>query len=356
MTSPLPPLYASWIDALLDGPLPDETDATCGACPMLPKPGEAPAAGHFDPRTKCCTYLPALPNYLVGRILADDDPDFAEGRQTLVQRLRAGAEVSPLGIGRPRPHVTLYEAAPEAFGHARSLRCPHYLDRDGGRCGLWRHRNAICATWYCKHVRGAVGMQLWRSVHRLLYACERALSTWLVLELDPGPEALDRLFPVHPGAGGEPPILGHELDGLRGPDYRVVWGRFAERELEFYRACAERVAGLSWPDVLARSGPEVRAAAHLLRLAYDAHRSKALPEAVKLGPFLVMSSDADLMRVQSYSPYDLLELPRALADVLHRFDGRPLADVLETMETGDNVSLDGELVRRLLDYQILQEA
>src|ERR1044071_4316862 len=97
MSSPLPPLYAVWVDELLGGPIPPETDATCNDCAMLPKNGEEHNGSvvFFDPHTKCCTYIPTIPNYLVGRML--EDPQQAPGRTTAEKRIRAGVEVTPLG-------------------------------------------------------------------------------------------------------------------------------------------------------------------------------------------------------------------------------------------------------------------
>src|SRR5262245_15774211 len=34
--TPLPPLYAGWMEALLGGSLPDESEATCDDCAMCP--------------------------------------------------------------------------------------------------------------------------------------------------------------------------------------------------------------------------------------------------------------------------------------------------------------------------------
>ena len=98
----LPPLYQSWIDELLDGPIPEEREATCDDCAMLARPGEqAVGSGFtFDADCKCCTYVPDLANFLVGRILADDDPAFADGRATLEQRLNERVAMSPLGLDR----------------------------------------------------------------------------------------------------------------------------------------------------------------------------------------------------------------------------------------------------------------
>jgi hypothetical protein len=353
----LPPLYSGWLDEVLAGPIPAETEATCDNCAMCEAEGEHLEAEHFNPRTKCCTYLPELPNFLVGRILADTDthPAAVLGRKSVEARLAAGAAVTPLGLGRARPYALLYKSSTDAFGHALSMRCPHYVDSDGGLCGVWKNRMSMCATWFCKHVRGAVGAQFWKSVHRLLNAAERSVSAWCVAELDPGRDALERLFRVHNGTAGDAPLTGFELDGGEDPEtYRVLWGSWRGKEAEFYRACADRVNALAWKDVLALSGPEVRIGAQLVKQAYADLRSQALPEVLRIGPFQVVASDAESMRVCTYNGYDPLELPRALVDLLPRFDGRPVRTVLETIATGDGIELEDALVRKLVDFKILE--
>src|SRR5262245_52393001 len=95
----LPPLYAGWMDSLLGGAIPAEGRATCSSCAMLPPAGAAvEGSDHFfSPATKCCTYLPQLANFLVGRILGDQDPDpsAAAGRASVEARIDAGVGVTP---------------------------------------------------------------------------------------------------------------------------------------------------------------------------------------------------------------------------------------------------------------------
>src|SRR5438034_10877336 len=87
LPSILPPLYAAWMDQLLAGPIPPESEATCHDCAMCNQGTEASSPNgpgyYFSPQTKCCTYLPELHNFLVGRILSDDDPASATGRATV---------------------------------------------------------------------------------------------------------------------------------------------------------------------------------------------------------------------------------------------------------------------------------
>jgi len=128
----LPPLYARWASEFLGGAIAAESAATCNDCAMLSSErgtARPAAAPFFNPDTKCCTYLPVLPNFLVGRMLADDSPEFARGRVTLETRLTAGVAVSSLGIGRDAAYDLLYVTRGKSlFGQARSMRCPHYLD------------------------------------------------------------------------------------------------------------------------------------------------------------------------------------------------------------------------------------
>ena len=123
--SPLPPLYDAWMSELLSGPIPSETEATCDDCAMCTPGATSASELSFDPRVKCCTYLPVLPNFLVGRILGDRDEAARKGRKTVEARMREKIAVTPLGIGAPSPHRALYQLAAKhsGFGRTPSLRC-----------------------------------------------------------------------------------------------------------------------------------------------------------------------------------------------------------------------------------------
>jgi hypothetical protein len=356
-SSVLPPLYAAWMDELLHAAIPAETEATCDDCAMCASDGVRPTAieRFFDPRTKCCTYLPVVPNFLVGRILRDDDPASAAGRTTVEARLEAGVAVTPLGFGRPASYALLYAHGGSAtFGHSRALRCPHYLTDQGGRCGMWRHRNATCATWFCKHVRGAVGLDFWNAVHQLLAAVEGALARRCVADLDPGLDALRRLFPPPTSGDRQAAIDASTLDGeVDAETYRAVWGRWFGREREFYAKCAARVDGLTWRDVIRIGGPAVQIASRLVREAYRALTSPRIPDRVVAGSFTVVASARDTVRLWSYRDIDPLEVPKDLLAVLHHFDGRPTAEALRGVSAEAGIELDPGLVRRLADFRIL---
>lgn len=356
LPSVLPPLYAAWMDDLLKGPIPRETVATCENCAMHPGAGDRSQNGlFFAPDVKCCTYIPVLPNFLVGRILDDMDPASAAGRATVESRLTARVGVTPLGLTRPSVQALLYEhGAQRAFGRSRNLRCPHYLEEGGGRCGIWRHRNGVCATWFCKYARGATGEHFWQKVNQLFLAVEHHLARWCVLQLDVGTEALLRLFPLETGWGDRGTLDHHQIDGtVDEAVYRKLWGPWWGREQEFFHSSAQLVSELPWTRVTAISGPDVQLCAQLTLAAYHELVSEQIPDRLVLGPFETVGGDRDHVRVVTYSGFDPLDLPRLLVAVLPYFDGGSTTATLRRIHKERGITLEAALVRRLVDHRIL---
>jgi hypothetical protein len=342
----LPPLYGSWLRVITGGPIPAETKATCDHCAMLPQPGEVSTAGYFHPLTKCCAFQPQLPNFLAGRILSDSDPSMAAGRQELEQRIARRTAITPGWAGPGAVFSLMYRSTPYVFGRAPELRC-HFLSPTGD-CGVWKHRPGVCATWFCKHVRGNTGFRFWKLADKLLRQIEHELSIWCLAELKTGAaEAVDLDY------GSVPHVseLGGEIDWAQ---YRQLWGEWAGRELDFYRACARLVDPLNWEQVQNICGPRVRILADLLRDAYAHLTSEAIPERLKLSEFHFSGVEANGYRVVAYSPYDPLVMPEPLARVLHYFDGRPTEEALEAISREEAICVDLSLVRRMLDFGILE--
>jgi hypothetical protein len=350
-SSPLPPLYDRWASELLkDGAIPHERYASCDHCAMLDPSGGPASAGYYHPQVKCCTFQPLMFNFLLGGVL--DDPTVL-ARPEIERQIDQAPSVTPIGILPHAGFSLLYRHSSPAFGRSLSLRCSYYIE-EGGLCGVWRHRQSMCATWYCKHERAEVGMRFWRALHRLLTHIEKQLATWCVLELDPGREALELLMPLHRGNAGDAPLQGHELDRLRDPaEHRRRWGRWAGREREFYRRAGKLVAGLSWKQVLAHTGPEVQVAAQLLQEAHAELGSEELPARLRQGKMELLQIGKQKSKVVGYSGLDPIELPRRLLDLFDRFDGRETTVVLKELDReGDPIS--PSLVRRLVDFGILR--
>jgi hypothetical protein len=353
----LPSLYAGWMAALLAGPIPQETEATCSDCAMCVGRDERRTAGRvfFDPMVKCCSFMPVLPNFLVGRILSDAGPGAARARSSVEARIQERLAVTPLGLDRPAKYDLLYEHGSAGFGQSRTLRCPHFVEPGGGRCAIWRHREAVCATYFCKHVRGSVGMDFWHSVRRLLGAVEADLARWCVAELEVGTDVLQSLFPSGDAAAGDP-LGAADLDNRPDPAaYERLWGKWAGRERSFYARCARLVHDLSWQQVVAICAPTVRILGRVTRAAYERLMSQGLPPAVRAGSLHIIHLNAADAGVVAYRGEDPVQLPTTLLNVLHYFDGRPTREAIAAIARKENVELEDGLVRKLADFQVLVE-
>ncbi len=351
----LPPLYHRWITGMLAGQIPRENLATCASCAMCVTPsGGLPNSIYtFDPDLKCCVYLPILPNFLAGRILADAGNP--AGAETVRARIAAKIAVTPLGVARPPSYELLFRNSASTLGRSRTLKCPHYVD-EGGLCAIWAHRDATCTTWFCRHDRGKVGGDFWRCIREILQHIEGTLARWCALEAGVDPE---RIAAYMSREGQGPPVWtpnGGEIDGAPDPDRHALdWGERLGQEESFYLECAERVSGLSWADVTAIAGPELRVLAEVARRSYARLLADEVPGALRVGTFQVYTQRDGGLRVFTYSHTDAIDLPTPLLPLLPRFDGRPTLDVLQEL-AAEGVGLQPEFLRQLVDWGVLVSA
>ena len=333
----LPPRYAHWLTELLGGTLPEEQAATCSRCAMQV---EAVEEGYrFRADAKCCTYVPALPNFLVGAALRELLP--GPTRAGLDRRVADPGVCTPHGLDVSEDERQKYQAivAAETFGRAPGLRCPHYLEEQGGLCGIWRHRNGVCATWFCKHDRGVAGQRFWQAVEALLALIERELSHWCACQL------------LYHGAATEP----------ASPDETVsAWDPWAARPADYYMRAAALADDLAWPEVQVIAGPELGPLLARVKTTHAELRAQpAAPSLVPLrrlvqGELRVSHRGSETSRLVTYSDSDPLDLPSELLDVLPRFDGRPTDEVLAELAR-DGIVLTDELVAQLVDFAVLAD-
>jgi hypothetical protein len=214
----------------------------------------------------------------------------------------------------------------------------------------------VCATWFCKHDRGATGWAFWDSVRELLSTIEGELARACLLELDVDPAVVARTLPGSPFPGMERfPVAAAELDGRKDAATAAAeWGSWAGREVEFYRACASYVGRLGFEEVLALCGREVHLRIKLVRAAWDRLRSSAAPSRARAAPLLIVASGPDTCRVGTYSPHDPLDVPSSLLDALRHFDGRPIDAALAAIAREGGPRLTDGTVRKLVDFGLLE--
>ncbi len=356
-TTVLPTFYQKWIEAILPGPLPVEIEATCSECAMCPPQDEKVSDDQlvFDSGSKCCTYSPGLPNFMVGSILMDTTPSLDAGRASLTKRLDMEVGVSPLAVLPPPVYNLIYRHSQDAFGRNIALRCPH-LDTALGSCTIWPYREPACLTWFCKHRRGKFGQIFWKYLYNFLTTINKELALWCVLQLDIGSEALEALeIWRNEETDGEHLKTG-QVDGK--PDEEVankIWGRWQGRKTAFFAECSSLVADLSFEDVARICGPEVRLSAQMVVQAFNNLHDIEVPAYLKVGRFKVEGVTTDYVRVWSYSRLDPLDLPVSVFRALSFFNGPATTEVLSTVRLELGASLDGSLLRTLLDFGILEK-
>jgi hypothetical protein len=313
----LPALYRSLLPVQLALDPPRETLATCGDCPMT----VAVEGGvSMSPATKCCTYQPVVPNYLVGALLADRNPASREGRLRVRARIAHGGGATPLAL-RPPPKLELLCGAMQkgSLGRAPSLVCGYY-DAGSGACTIWPFREAVCSTFFCKHVTGHRGHTFWLALRAFLRRVEAALSRHALARV--APELLEA--DATTTRERDSALTAEDLEGLSPPpeERALRWGAFLHREEELYVATFEAVRSLGRAGLERLLGRDDRRAIAAVREAHEASVRPRLPARLILAPGLAPQPlHGGKVAVVGYSRFDPLELTDTLLGALAEVSG-----------------------------------
>lgn len=347
----LPPVYGGLFNEFFDRPKVVETRATCDNCSMCDHGEASPVAMEFfNPETKCCTFTPILPNYLVGAILADESPEMAEGKRRIEQTIAKRIGVQPHQLTRPRKTSLIMTGYGDVFGRAKSLLCPYYDgDNPAGSCTIWRHREAICMTYYCKYSGGARGFQYWNALKNYLGFIQGSLSMSAATAVDP--------LVVEPKFEGNVLSL-EDLDDLppKDTEYAKWWGPWVGREKEFYLACHAWVVneGPAHFHKIEKSKQGQIVFADLLA-KYELLTTKTLPVNLVRSPRMKESHVGDKVVVTTYHRYDSFAVDKELFEVVGKFksDLSLEENLAELREEG--IELTPDLIEYLVAVGILVE-
>jgi hypothetical protein len=349
----LPPSYRHIFGEFFDRPKVVEARATCEKCSMCDHGQAAPVSMEFfNPDTKCCTFTPNLPNYLVGAILADESPEQAEGRRRIRATIASRIGVAPQYLSRPRKTSLILSRYGEGFGRAKSLLCPYYdASNPEGACTIWRHRETVCMTYYCKYSAGLRGFEYWVALRKYLGFVQRALSISAA-------KAIDRTV-IEPVFKDNALTL-EDIEDLppKDSDYKAWWGNWVGREEEFYLKCHEWVRGLD-PQAFARNVDESKSGQEALKTLiakYEVLESKVLPTHLIRNPRMKETHVGDKVVVTSYHRFDSFSLDKDLFEVLEAFKAdQSLAENLERLKREEGIELEPELIDFLFAAGVLAE-
>jgi hypothetical protein len=353
----LPALYRNLLPPALSAEVPPERKATCDNCSMCPNSCDNLAEPSsverlFNADTKCCTFYPRLPNYLVGAILSDSDPAMAEGRRRITERIASRVGVVPQWLRPPAKYDLLYQSARGAFGRSIALRCPYYAE-EGGSCTIWPYREAVCSTYFCKYVAGADGQKMWTAIKIYLSMIERQLSRWALLQISP-----DLLYEA---PNFDEPVRGtgtlnlQDLDESPLADYSAYWQDFEGHETSLYRSCYEAVRGLSAADVERLLGLDGTVQLNALERRYEAAQEPRLPSQPRLNPSAIIKHLPDgTIGVGAYSEFDALALPKEALPMLMEFRGNEeVEEVRRRLRDTTGNDFDEDLLILLHQHRVL---
>jgi len=347
-----PAFYHRFLPDFFQDQIPRETSAACQDCVMLPDPtNEHPGPDlTYSPASKCCTYFPDIPNYLVGAILAETDPTYQDAQTRLKNQIRAKISTSPFGLERPRKYTVLVHNTPDFFGKSQLLICPFFAS-DHGRCTLWPYLTATCRTWFCKYDRGQEGLEFWRDLRAYWDYLQKILSRYVLHQFEFAPERILR------SSRNPMALTVEELDGrAQSPEqYAQAWGSWVDREEEFYQKAFEQVSALT-PEIfntLIGIGHTIRLNQVMVR-----HEKMINPDPP---PYLKRNPDMRVQKtrhgtyiVSAYLPRDAVELTQRLYAVLDYFDGRlPVDAVIQSLAQQQQMIPDADLLLSLYHLRIL---
>ncbi len=229
----IPVFYHRFLPPFFDKEIPAEAFASCKTCPMTAKSRgemESETSGPFAPETKCCTFVPRVPNYFAGAVFSD--PETMIGRDLLKKRISLQRGIFPQGIYPDKKYRLLYEfGRKHGFGRSSLLKCPYYLQGEFN-CSLWKYRESICATWFCKYLGGEAGKAFWDEMRDLFKLVQEKLTEHAIRELG---------LSVIPPFGEDEQLTYEDLEELpmHPEEYRQRWQHWEGREEEFYTRCYE---------------------------------------------------------------------------------------------------------------------
>ncbi|MGB0522461.1 MAG: hypothetical protein ACPGJS_05850, partial [Flammeovirgaceae bacterium] len=269
--------YSLLSPSILEIEIPQEKFADCANC------HHCISSNNPLYHTKCCTYHPVLPNYMVGAILSEERTHLTEGKRRTRAIIQQKLGVTPYGIIPPVKHDTLYRAevkekfvTPVSAEVADQLRCPYYQQ---GSCTIWSHRTELCSTFFCITTSGKAGKQFWNVFTKYFRAIEHKLSLHALLELGYSVAAIQ----TRPIDAMELK-LDNEAGEFNQALYQELWQAWEGREEAFYIACYEAVKKLNPADVENMLGLEEQVLAKKVALQAERSMSSQLPDLLELVP------------------------------------------------------------------------
>lgn len=142
----------------------------------------------YSSKTKCCTYYPFIPNYMLGCILSKNE----KASIKIKNYIELKKYILPIGLCAPESYQYKYTHKVKAdFGNNISLLCPFY---ENGGCQVWAQRNSECISFQCYSSYGERGLRFWQLLGDYLNALEMYMTRNLLIKMGYGTVKIDMCF------------------------------------------------------------------------------------------------------------------------------------------------------------------
>ncbi len=336
----LPDIYRALLPDIFSRDIPIELYADCQNCNMCKPNAIASNQLFFSEKTKCCTFHPIIPNYLVGCILA-------ESEKTLIHdAAKNGTNITPLGYFPSTQDLRHYASIiPDQFGIDESAMC-HFLDN--GNCSIWKYRNSICSTYFCRYAKGHHGKRFWEDVRDFLQFVECMISEHccylLGIPVDYLKNATTNFF-----INVQESLQDNNKKQL--PD-DAMWGKWAVNKPQFFNECRSICKQLTLSAIQNLHPTQYHIKLTALEKSFNRMMRPKLPSKLKFNSKCKIIEWDDTHTF--FQTNHLMKLPSILKDILPLFDGATSNDsIMQLASETFEVEMDSHYLAHLYEQEIL---
>ena len=300
---------------------------------------------YFSSKTKCCTFKPIIPNYLIGGIIQDSTqhPD-------ILNWVNQNRQTFPLGIFPTKDDFITYDdILPDKFGRMDSFVCDFYHD---GLCGIWKYRSAICSTYHCHFYKGFYGQQFWEDVRDFLQLIEERIAQYCCYELGISARYLKQNttnFFINFQSAKWPLSNDEQLP------LDDIWGDWVDKQADFFRECTKITQQLTYDDLIALDPIKVKIQLSALSESYEKMMSNSLPAELIINPKCnIIPYNNDYVFVQIDR---MLKVPTIVGKLLESLrKQQPVNAIIKLAYQQFNVDVDVAYLRHMYEQKILIDA
>ena len=341
----LPTMYQSFLPDVFSKPIAIEAYADCSDCNMCQPNSIVSDQRFFSSKTKCCTFKPIVPNYLIGGIINDTAikskiTDFITNKSP---------KMMPLGYFPSQQELNEYASIlPHNFGIDDTVMCELL---DNGNCSIWKYRNSMCSTYFCHYFKGKFGKLFWEDVRDFLQHIECVLSEFCCYELGISNHYLKSHttnFFINVESA-----VNNERNKIKAIPF-TDWGQWANKQHAFYTRCTKLVEKLTEADIRALAPITYDIKKQALDESYSAMISENIPLKLKLNPECkIIDYDSDFC---FFYINRLIKLPRVMKHIVPIFNGTyAVSDLLTVIPGQFKIDMDMAFIRHLYEQDILIE-